>query len=89
MSQADYKSRRSVRRTLKLPVLLSGEDGQHLAVTHTIDVSEAGAKLKLDNAVSLPDRFNLTLSQKGEVRRSCKLVWRTDDAVGVRFIDAK
>ncbi len=54
MPGMSYRSRRTVRRPIKLPALLSGASGTRIAMTHTLDVSEGGAKLRLDPAVQLP-----------------------------------
>jgi hypothetical protein len=84
-----YIFRKSVRRPIRLNGLISSENGSYIAKTQTIDLSEHGAQLKLDRAVALPIHFCLSLSEKGDVRRLCELVWRSATSVGVRFIDAK
>jgi hypothetical protein len=89
MAAKTYIFRQSVRRPIKLPGLISSENGSYIAKTQTIDLSAHGAKLKLDKAVALPPHFQLSLSEKGNVQRLCQIVWRSATAVGVRFIDAK
>jgi len=83
---ADYRPRRSSRRALKIPVLVVQENGERITQTQTIDVSEGGAKLKLDRSIDLPEQFLISLSERGEVQRLCRLVWRTAGEIGVRFI---
>ena len=56
--------------------------------THTLDFSDAGAKIKLDLSVDLPERFLIILSESGEVQRLCRLVWRTAGEIGVRFVES-
>ncbi len=56
------------------------------------DVSATGAKLEVVKAEAeeqlvLPDEFTLLLSKSGNVRRQCKISWRSENAVGVRFIE--
>jgi hypothetical protein len=51
------------------------------------DISEGGAKLKV--GAETPDRFDLLLSPSGSVRRHCRVIWRTDEAIGVSFVDEK
>ncbi len=89
MLPTTYIFRKSVRRPIKLSGVISAENGSYIARTHTIDLSEHGAKLKLDRVVALPVHFQLSLSEKGDVRRLCELVWRSSTAVGVRFIDPR
>jgi PilZ domain len=51
-----------------------------------LDVSVTGARLALDKADPLPDRFFLVLSRDGTLRRRCSVVWQTETKAGVQFI---
>ena len=48
------------------------------------DVSDAGARLVFAGAVTIPDVFELYLSNKEEVRRA-KIEWRKGNEIGVGF----
>ncbi len=48
--------------------------------------SPFGAKIELDNTMSIPDSFDLEIPQKGRTYRA-KLSWRDRDAIGVEFIE--
>jgi hypothetical protein len=48
------------------------------------NITSAGACLKLANTFGLPDNFDLTF-EHGRTRRSCRVVWRTADKLGVKF----
>jgi hypothetical protein len=48
------------------------------------DVSDAGAKLVFSGATTVPEVFELYLSNKQEVRRA-KVQWRKGDEMGVEF----
>ena len=48
------------------------------------NITSAGACLKLANTFGVPDSFDLTF-EHGRTRRACRVVWRTDDQLGVRF----
>jgi PilZ domain len=50
-----------------------------------VDVSDGGAKIAGVRAYTIPDEFRLR-TPLGE-RRSCRVVWRTEDALGVEFTD--
>jgi hypothetical protein len=49
------------------------------------DVSEIGARVLLKEGQELPDRFVLLLTQNGNARRNCRVVWRSGDNIGVEF----
>jgi hypothetical protein len=51
-----------------------------------LDVSDAGARLQLDGIDALPDEFILVLSRDGRLNRKCRIMWRRDGMVGVRFL---
>ncbi len=72
---------------MKTPALVFRESGEHIAQAHTIDVSKGGARLKLDRSIDLPDRFLISLSERGDVQRLCRLVWRAAGEIGVSFIE--
>lgn len=50
------------------------------------NITSGGACLKLANTYGLPDNFELTF-ELGRTRRACRVVWRTEDQVGVAFED--
>jgi len=48
------------------------------------NITSAGACLKVANTHGLPETFDLTF-EHGRTRRACRVVWRTDDKLGVAF----
>jgi len=50
-----------------------------------LDVSAHGARLELETAAMLPDKFMLLLSHDGGLRRECSVIWRSENAVGIEF----
>jgi hypothetical protein len=50
-----------------------------------LDVSACGARLELETAATLPNKFMLLLSHDGGLRRECCIVWRSENAVGIKF----
>jgi PilZ domain len=50
-----------------------------------LDVSAHGARLELESAATLPDKFMLLLSHDGGLRRQCSVIWRSESAVGIEF----
>ena len=49
------------------------------------DVSQTGARVKVEDGGSLPDDFILRLAGGENPRRVCHLVWRAKSQAGVRF----
>jgi hypothetical protein len=50
-----------------------------------LDISAHGARLELETAATLPDKFMLLLSHDGGLRRQCSVIWRSENAVGIEF----
>jgi hypothetical protein len=50
------------------------------------NISESGAKLAVSTVVTLPERFDLLIPQKGTARRA-QIRWRNADEIGVTFVD--
>ena len=66
-----------------------GPDGKWQCPCTMVDVSEAGARLRLGVPVAGLDlsEFTLMLSKFGDAQRKCAMVWQDGDYVGVRFLD--
>lgn len=64
-------------------------DGSSRRPWHLDEISERGARLRVDRPQDVPDRFTLLL--KGEVVtvRRCQVIWRSASHVGVAFADAE
>jgi hypothetical protein len=76
--------RKSLRRHTSYSVWLALDgDAQHVCAL--LDISETGARLEVESADVVPDRFLLLLSGNGAARRKCRVVWRNDRQVGVAF----
>ena len=60
-------------------------DGSSSRPWSLIERSEGGARLLVDDPARVPDQF--TLVQKGPVATlsKCRVVWRSDSHVGVKF----
>lgn len=50
------------------------------------DISEAGVRITVDSPREVPFEFVLLLSKDGKTRRRCRVVWRSEDQVGARFL---
>jgi len=50
-----------------------------------LDVSDTGARLESARPDAIPDRFGLLLSDNGQPRRDCRVIWRDGRKIGVTF----
>ena len=76
--------RRSRRRALRRSAWVAlGPNDLHGCTLS--DISDVGARIELDDPRTIPDHFMLFLSNNGAARRSCDVVWRNSQQVGVRF----
>jgi PilZ domain len=50
-----------------------------------VDISNGGAKIEGVRAHTIPDEFRLR-TPLGD-RRSCRVIWRTENTLGVEFMD--
>ncbi len=51
------------------------------------NISEAGARLEVENPVGIPDNFTLKIQHEPQ-KRGCRVVWRKAKQIGVRFVEA-
>lgn len=80
-----YRERRGVQRTRvrrNAKIIVP----RRSSVIHCTvqNITSGGACLKLANTHGLPENFELTF-ELGRTRRACRVVWRTEDEVGVAF----
>lgn len=76
--------RRAVRRrVLKSGTIAYSDRFKTLSCT-VRDLSEGGARLRVDNPMFVPTHFELLVEQDG-FEADCEIVWRADKDLGVRF----
>ncbi len=76
--------RKSPRRRLRYRAWIRLAQGVAPVACNLSDMSEGGARVALANPDSVPERFELILSE-GAGGRPCQLVWRSDSEIGLRF----
>lgn len=79
--------RRAPRRRLNAAAFLYTADGRPLGACRMKDISTGGARLAHSIAADLPDHLVLAFSRNGVVRRHCQIAWRTENQLGVRFLE--
>jgi len=50
------------------------------------DISSAGARITLEEAIALPARLRLAFSRDARTGRTCQVVWRRGKSAGVKFV---
>jgi PilZ domain len=85
--KADDEERRDVQRTRVLRSAKIIVPRRSPVIHCTVqNITSGGACLKLANTYGLPDSFDLTF-EHGRTRRACRVAWRTNDQVGVTFVE--
>lgn len=62
-----------------------GNGGTHVPCV-LWDISDTGARLAAPRSSVLPAAFSLLLTKDGRSQRLCRVVWRNDRQLGVRFV---
>jgi hypothetical protein len=84
MLQDKKDSRKSRRRPMRYTawVLLTAKEKYGCVLS---DISEAGARIDVEDGNKIPDHFFLLLSGNGKARRACEVIWRKPTQIGVKF----
>jgi hypothetical protein len=89
MTVVEPKARiqREPRRQLhKRLAWITLEDGVTEHECHVLDLSSGGARIAMDDAMDVRDRFELTLVRGHHKRELCEVVWRRGKTYGVKFV---
>ncbi len=78
--------KREARKSMKQAAWITLDGG--FAARHCLvqNISSAGAKITLDDAVALPNTIRLAFSRDARTGRLCQVVWRRGASAGVKFI---
>lgn len=77
--------RKHARKQFHWPAKIIAANDRPQSCTVT-DVSQSGARLKVDKPDELPDKFVLLLTTTGKARRLCRVIWRSKKDAGVKFL---
>ena len=50
------------------------------------DISSAGARITVDEAIALPAMLKLAFSRDARTGHTCQVVWRRGKSAGVKFV---
>jgi hypothetical protein len=79
------RDRRNVERTrVQRGAKIIGPRNAQLIHCTVQNLTSGGACLKVANTAGVPQNFDLTFEQ-GRTRRPCRVVWHTNDEIGVSF----
>jgi hypothetical protein len=79
------ENRKFARRNIDLNVEMETPDGSTIRGA-LLDLSQSGARIKVDNPDSLPEQFILKLSDK--LHRESRIAWRAAAEIGVELLVA-
>ena len=77
--------RKSLRRQFGYPGLMQSVGGGSPGACVIVDISETGAQLEVPVGAEIPIEFALLIGGNANVRRRCRVVWRSGNRVGVQF----
>jgi hypothetical protein len=80
------ENRKFKRHTIYREGMIYSTSGARICPCVMRNVSFGGAQLELKRETELPTEFVLALSEKGEVRRWCKIMWQFSTVLGVKFV---
>jgi PilZ domain len=81
-------TRRSKRKTFDYVGLIDFRDGEEPRPCQIVDISTGGARLLVFSDPSrIPEMLTLLLSPTAKVQRACKVVWRSTNGIGVKFLN--
>lgn len=49
-----------------------------------VDISDHGARLVIEEAITIPDKLSLLLYRDGDAF-PCEIIWRCNSAIGIQF----
>lgn len=75
------------RRRVARSATISAHDAPSPVPCVVLDISNGGARLDVHHSASIPQRFRLVIDLEG-TERTCEVVWRRENSVGVKFITA-
>jgi PilZ domain len=80
--------RKDGRQTLTYPAQINPEGSSPPIKCFILDISTSGARLKVHEASSIPNTFDLLLATHAQAQRFCRVVWRKEKQteIGVEFL---
>ena len=78
--------KREARKLFGQPAWITLDGGFAARQCVVQDISSSGAKICVDEALSLPAKLRLAFSRDARTGRECHVVWRRGKTAGVKFM---
>jgi PilZ domain len=78
--------RKHVRHDVNYSCWFSSADASQLIEARVRNISEGGMKVVCPAHDEVPDTIDLYMTRDRKVARRCKIVWRSEDALGLAFV---
>jgi hypothetical protein len=78
--------KRESRKLLGQPAWITLEGGFAARQCMVQDISSSGAKITIDDAVTLPATVRLAFARDARTGHRCQVVWRRGRSAGVKFV---
>jgi hypothetical protein len=86
-TQNFIEQRRSIREHVYFPAWTETGNGSQRGECTVLDVSESGARIMVSPLVRFPKEFWLVFSKDGTRRRRCRIIWRSNEQIGVTYLE--
>jgi hypothetical protein len=78
--------KRQARKLLGRPGWITLDGGFAARPCVVQDISSAGARISVDEAIALPARLRLAFARDARTGHKCQVVWRRAKSAGVKFV---
>ena len=78
--------RQDSRETVDHPCWLRTQAAGRLIRAQVSNISAGGAKVIHPGQAEIPDSLDLYMTFDGKVGRHCKVIWRSENAIGLMFV---
>jgi hypothetical protein len=79
------EQRKSMREHVDFPAWIESDfETRHSSCT-VLDVSDGGARILVSARTPVAKEFWLVFSRDGTRRRRCRIVWRSEDQIGLSY----
>lgn len=78
--------KRESRKLMSQPAWITLEGGFAARQCMVQDISSSGARISLDDAVTLPASLRLAFARDARTGHKCQVVWRRGKSAGVKFV---
>jgi hypothetical protein len=78
--------KRDARKLLGQPAWITLDGGFAARQCVVADISRTGARITLEEVVTLPAQLRLAFSRDARTGHTCQVVWRRGKSAGVKFV---